>query len=277
MVIPVRDVNPVHQTPWATYALITANLVVFLLTPTSATAVTGTASLAQICQQQAFYDRYAAIPIELVHNRPLALVPDGRIGVGEQGPGCVLAGPSYHKTPVLSAVTSLFLHGSWLHLLGNMLFLWVFGNNIEDRFGRLRYLLFYLGCGVVATYGFAFANPHSPEVLVGASGAIAGVLGAYFILYPRARVWSLVPLLLFIPLRLPAWLVLGLWFLLQWVYTAGYAVSPAGSVAYLAHVLGFLAGALVAVLMRGAQGSDDVGTVAPYPPTNPPWTRRHHR
>ncbi|MGH3684433.1 MAG: rhomboid family intramembrane serine protease [Pseudonocardiaceae bacterium] len=267
MVIPVRDVNPVHQTPWVTYALITANIVIFLLTPTSATAVTDAASLAQICQQQAFYDRYAAIPVELIHNRPLALVPDGRIGVDEQGPGCVLARPSYHKTPVLSAATSLFLHGSWLHVLGNMLFLWIFGNNIEDRFGRLRYLLFYLGCGVVATYGFALANPHSPEVLVGASGAIAGVLGAYLILYPRARVWSLVPLLLFIPLRLPAWLVLGLWFLLQWVYTAGYAVSPAGSVAYLAHVLGFLAGALVALLMRGAQGSDDMGAVAPYPPT----------
>jgi membrane associated rhomboid family serine protease len=277
MVIPVRDVNPVHQTPWVTYVLVMANIVVFLLTPSSATAVTGAASLAQICQQQAFYDRYAAIPVELVHNRPLALVPDGRIGVGEQGPGCVLAGPSYHKIPVLSAVTSLFLHGSWLHLLGNMLFLWVFGNNIEDRFGRLRYLLLYLGCGVVATYGFALAHPHSPEVLVGASGAIAGVLGAYLILYPRARVWSLVPLLLFIPLRLPAWLVLGLWFLLQWVYTAGYAVSPAGSVAYLAHVLGFLAGALVAVLMRGAHGSDDVGAGAPYPPPNPPWTRHHHR
>jgi rhomboid family protein len=275
MVIPVRDVNPVHQTPWVTYALITANIVVFLLTPALATSVTGAASLAQICQQQAFYDRYAAIPVELVHNRPLALVPDGRIGVGEQGPGCILARPNYHKTPVLSAVTSLFLHGSWLHLLGNMLFLWVFGNNIEDRFGRLRYLLFYLGCGVVAMYGFALAHPHSPEVLVGASGAIAGVLGSYLILYPRARVWSLVPLLLFIPLRLPAWLVLGLWFLLQWIYTAGYAVSPAGSVAYLAHVLGFLTGSLVAVLMRGAQGSDDVGTVAPYPPPHPPWTRRH--
>jgi membrane associated rhomboid family serine protease len=265
MVIPIHDVNPVRHTPWVTYALIAANVVVFLLTPTSATAVTGAASLAQICGQQAFYERYAAIPVELVHNQQLALVPDGRIGLDEQGPGCVLAPPSYHKTPVLSAVTSLFLHGSWLHLLGNMLFLWVFGNNIEDRFGRLRYLLFYLACGIVATYGFALANPHSTEALIGASGAIAGVLGAYLILYPRARVWSLVPMLLFIPLRLPAWLVLGLWFLLQWAYTAGYAISPAGSVAYLAHVFGFLAGALVALLMRGAQDSRGEGAVAPYP------------
>jgi membrane associated rhomboid family serine protease len=265
MVIPVRDVNPVHRTPWVTYALIAANIVIFLLTPTSATEVTGAASLAQICQQQAFYDRYAVIPVELVHNQPLALVPDGRIGVDEQGPGCVLAPPSYHKSPMLSAVTSLFLHGSWLHLLGNMLFLWIFGNNIEDRFGRLRYLLFYLACGVVASYGFAFTNADSTEVLIGASGAIAGVLGAYLILYPRARVWSLVPFLFFIPLRLPAWLVLGLWFLLQWVYTAGYAISPAGSVAYLAHVLGFLVGTLVGLLMRGAEGSRGKSTIAPYP------------
>ncbi len=265
MVIPVRDVNPVRQTPWVTYVLIAANIVVFLLTPASATAVTGAASLVQICRQQAFYDRYAAIPVELMHNRPQALVPDGRIGVDERGAGCVLTRPSYHKIPVLSAVTSLFLHGSWLHLLGNMLFLWIFGNNIEDRFGRLRYLVFYLVCGVVATYGFAFTNSHSSEVLIGASGAIAGVLGAYLVLYPRARVWSLVPLLLFIPLRLPAWLVLGMWFLLQWIYTVGYALSPAGSVAYLAHVLGFITGALVALLIRSTQGRDDMDEVAPYP------------
>jgi len=99
----------------------------------------------------------------------------------------------------------MFLHGSWLHLLGNMLFLFVFGNNVEDRFGRLRYLLFYLGCGLVATYGFAFANRNSTEVLIGASGAIAGVLGAYLVLYPKARVWSLLPFAFFIPLPLPAW------------------------------------------------------------------------
>ncbi|MDQ2788594.1 MAG: rhomboid family intramembrane serine protease [Pseudonocardiales bacterium] len=260
MVIPIRDVNPVHRTPWVTYALIAANIAIFLLTPASAITVTGAASLAQTCQQQAFYDRYAAIPIEVVHNQPLALVPDGRTGVGDQGPGCVVARPNYHKNPMLSVLSSLFLHGSWLHLLGNMLFLWIFGNNIEDRFGRFRYLLFYLACGVVATYGFALTNPHSTEVLIGASGAIAGVLGAYLILYPRARVWSLVPVLLFLPLRLPAWLVLGLWFLLQWVYTAGYAISSAGSVAYPAHVLGFVSGALVALLMRGAQRSHGEGS-----------------
>ncbi len=251
MVIPVHDVNPVRRIPWVTYALIAANIVVFLLTPTAPATITGGADVSQTCRQQAFYDHYAAIPAELMHNRQLAMVPNGRIGIGASGAGCVLAEPSYHKVPVLSALTSLFLHGSWLHLLGNMLFLLVFGNNIEDRLGRIRFLLFYLGCGVVATYGFAAANPDSTEVLIGASGAIAGVLGAYLVLYPRTRVWSLVPFLLFLPLPLPAWLVLGLWFLLQWVYAAGYAVSSAGSVAYLAHVFGFLAGVLVALLVRG--------------------------
>jgi membrane associated rhomboid family serine protease len=123
----------------------------------------------------------------------------------------------------------------------------VFGNNVEDRSGHLRFLLFYLLCGYVATYGFALAYPGSTVPLVGASGAVSGVLGAYLVLYPRARVWSLVPVLLFLPLRLPAWLVLGLWFALQWLYSAGYAVSEAGRVAYLAHVLGFLLGVLVAV------------------------------
>ncbi len=250
MVIPVHDVNPVRRTPWVTYLLIAANIGVFLLTPASATTVTGAANFAQTCQQEAFYDRYAAIPTELVHNQPLALVPDGQVVIGDRGPGCVVAPPAYSKNPVLSALTSLFLHGSWLHLLGNMLFLWIFGNNVEDRFGRARYLLFYLACGMVATYGFALTHADSTEVLIGASGAIAGVLGAYIVLYPRARVWSLVPVLFFIPLRLPAWFVLGLWFLLQWIYTAGYAVSSAGSVAYVAHVFGFVVGALVALMMR---------------------------
>ncbi|HZE50893.1 MAG TPA: rhomboid family intramembrane serine protease [Jatrophihabitantaceae bacterium] len=261
MVIPVHDVNPVRRTPWVTYALIAVNLIVFLLTPSAPENVTGNASLAQTCRQQAFFDRYAAVPSELTHNRQLALVPSGHTGVGPQGAGCVLERPSYHKVPLLSAFTAMFLHGSWLHLLGNMLFLFIFGNNVEDRFGRLRYLLFYLGCGLVATYGFAFANRNSTEVLIGASGAIAGVLGAYLVLYPKARVWSLLPFAFFIPLPLPAWVVLGGWFLLQWAYTAGFAVTSAGSVAYLAHVYGFVAGAVIAFVVRGV--TDDPNRRAP--------------
>ena len=263
VVIPVRDVNPVQRIPWVTYALIAVNFVVFLLTPAASITVSGADSVAHTCQQEAFFDQYAAIPVELVHNQQLPVVADGEVGLGPRGPACLLTPPSYHKNPVVSALTSMFLHGGWLHILGNMLFLWIFGNNVEDRFGRLRYLLFYLGCGMLATYGFAVANPQSTDALIGASGAIAGVLGAYLILYPRARVWSLVPFLLFIPLRLPAWIVLGLWFLLQWVYTAGYAVSQAGSVAYLAHVLGFLAGVVVALVIRGSEGRR--AQVTPYP------------
>jgi len=256
MVIPVHDVNPVRRTPWVTYALIAANVIVFLRTPGGPSSLSGDASLSQVCHLQAFYDHYAAIPKELAHNQPLGLVPNGQAGVGAHGAGCVVGPPGYDKIPVLSAFTAMFLHGSWLHLLGNMLFLWIFGNNVEDRFGRVSYLLFYLGCGMVATYGFALANPNSTEVLIGASGAIAGVLGAYIVLYPRTRVWSLVPFAFFIPLPLPAWLVLGGWFLLQWAYTAGFAVSSAGSVAYLAHVFGFVAGALVALLVRTGSSSD---------------------
>jgi membrane associated rhomboid family serine protease len=165
----------------------------------------------------------------MIDNQPLRRVPTGDVGaVGGNEVSCETARPSYHKIPALSVLSAMFLHGGWLHLLGNMLFLWIFGNNVEDRFGRIRYLLFYLLCGYVAAYGFALADPDSTTPLIGASGAIAGVLGAYIVLFPRARVWSLVPVLFFIPLRLPAWLVLGLWFVLQWFYSAGHAVS-AGS------------------------------------------------
>src|SRR5919201_1487344 len=134
MVIPVHDINPVRRTPWVTYALIAANFVVFLLTPGVAT-LSGSVSLAELCHQQAFFDQWAAIPHELVTNHQLPLVPNGHVGFGPHGAGCFVGPPAYDKYPVLSALTAMFLHGSWLHLLGNMLFLWVFGNNIEDRFG----------------------------------------------------------------------------------------------------------------------------------------------
>jgi len=244
MVIPVHDINPLRRTPWVTYALIAANVVVLLLTPGTLPGTAPTAAVA--CRQQAFDDRYGAIPHELITGRPLRQVPTGQEVDTAQGAACVIARPSYHKSPPLSVLTAMFVHAGWLHLLGNMLFLFVFGNNVEDRFGHLGFALFYAVCGYVAAYGFAFINANSQEPLVGASGAIAGVLGAYLALYPRVRVWSLVPFLFFIPLRLPVWLVLGLWFVLQWVYAAGFAVSDAGTVAYLAHVIGFVFGFLVA-------------------------------
>ncbi|MFD8273503.1 rhomboid family intramembrane serine protease [Streptomyces flaveolus] len=250
MVIPVHDVNPARRTPWVTYALIIANVLVFLFTPGMTGSVTGGSSLAQLCHLQAFLDHYAAVPQELLQHRLPRLVPTGQTGVGPRGPGCVIGPPDYDKSPELSVLTAMFLHGSWLHLLGNMLFLWIFGNNVEDRMGHVRFLLFYGVCGYAATYGFALLNADSGDPLIGASGAIAGVLGAYLVLYPKARVWVLVPFLIFLPLRLPAWIVLGFWFGLQAVYSSGGAVSAAGTVAYVAHVVGFLAGMLIAWPLR---------------------------
>jgi membrane associated rhomboid family serine protease len=274
VVLPVHDQNPVRRTPWMTYLLIAANIVVFLLTPAVMTAGVEGTSLGELCRQEAFYERYGAIPRELIDNQPLPEVPTGEVGVGANGAGCVVEPRWYDKIPALSVLFSMFLHGSWLHLLGNMLFLWVFGNNVEDRFGRLRFLLFYLFCGYVAAYGFALANSDSAQPLVGASGAVSGVLGSYLVLFPWARVWSLVPVLFFIPLRLPAWLVLGMWFVLQWIYSAGYAITRAGSVAYLAHVLGFVVGMVVALPMRRPRRP-------PYAyPDRPPevgWPRRRPR
>jgi membrane associated rhomboid family serine protease len=132
-----------------------------------------------------------------------------------------------------------------------MLFLYVFGNNVEDRLGRLRFLVFYLFCGYAATFGFALFQAHSTQPLVGASGAIAGVLGAYLVLFPRARVWSLLTFFFFLPVRLPAWLVLGSWFLLQYLYFQRAGIAPGSGVAYGAHVIGFIVGALLVWRMRG--------------------------
>ncbi|MEV0269476.1 rhomboid family intramembrane serine protease [Hamadaea sp. NPDC050747] len=253
MVIPIYDVNPVRRTPWVTYGLIVANVLALLFTPVFANMGIGSEAVSDLCHQTAFFQHYAAIPKELISNTQLPLVATGAVGRMGNGLGCVVDAPAYTKQPALSVLTSMFLHGGWLHLLGNMLFLWVFGNNIEDRFGRIGYLLVYVASGYAAAYGFALANPDTTEPLIGASGAVSGILGAYLVLFPRARVWSLVPILFFIPLRLPAWIVLGTWFVLQWLYSAGLAVTGGGEVAYLAHVLGFLVGVLAALPFRGGR------------------------
>ncbi|EKX63719.1 rhomboid family intramembrane serine protease [Streptomyces ipomoeae] len=248
MVIPVHDVNPVRRTPWVTYTLIGANVFVFVFMPGLAGSVAGDSDLAQLCHLRAFVEQYAAVPQELIHHQLPRLVPTGEVDPGTGA--CALGPPGYDKSPSLSVLTAMFLHGGWLHLLGNMLFLLIFGNNIEDRLGHIRFAIFYVACGYAAAYGFALANSDSNTPLIGASGAIAGVLGAYLVLYPRARVWVLVPFLIFLPLRLPAWIVLGFWFGLQAVYSSGEGVSDAGTVAYMAHVVGFLAGMLIAWPLR---------------------------
>jgi membrane associated rhomboid family serine protease len=257
MVIPVHDINPLRRTPWVTWALIAINVGVLLITPGMIPGSLPQAATA--CRQDAFDYRYGAIPREMIKGRPLQVVPTGRAVTTASGPACLAGPPPYHKNPVLSVLTAMFVHAGWLHLLGNMLFLAVFGNNVEDRFRRLPYLIFYLACGYIAAYGFALVHPSSTTPLIGASGAISGVLGAYLALYPRARVWSLVPFLFFIPLRIPAWIVLGLWFVLQWAYAVG-GIAGGGAVAYVAHVFGFIAGLLVGLAVRAAGSGSSATT-----------------
>ena len=251
MVIPIHDDNPVRRTPYITYLLIALNFLFFFTEPVVSQIGVGSQTVSQVCQQQAYFDKYAAIPKELTSGKPL---PPHQYEI--QTSGGVVDCPVINeksKKPYLSVLYSMFLHGGWLHILGNMLFLWIFGNNVEDVFGRLKFLIFYLFCGYVAAYGFAYGSPDSKTTLVGASGAIAGVLGAYLVLFPRARVMSLIPIaIILIPLRLPAWVVLGGWFLLQWLYSNGTGVSSGAGVAYLAHVFGFVAGVLIALLARPA-------------------------
>jgi membrane associated rhomboid family serine protease len=252
MVIPIHDRNPVRRTPWITYLLIAANFAIFLAIepidhlPTFHQNTT----VAQACHQERFFERYGAIPRGLTTGHPVA---PRRIGVRTNRGVVACPAQHYDKSPALSVLFAMFLHGGWLHILGNMLFLFVFGNNVEDRFGRLGFLAFYLVSGYVAAYAFAFAFAGSTQPLIGASGAIAGVLGSYLVLYPRAKVTSLVPFLFFIPLRLPAWVVLGFWFVLQYAYSQGAAVASGAGVAYVAHVAGFVFGALVGLVARAVR------------------------
>jgi len=157
-----------------------------------------------------------------------------------------------HDFAVRNLLTSMFLHGGWLHLLGNMLFLYIFGDNVEDRMGHARYLAFYLLCGMAAGAAQALTNPYSREPMVGASGAIAGVLGAYFLFYPRARVVTLVPIFFFLQvMEIPAVFFLLFWFLMQLVSgvaTVGRAAT--GGVAFWAHVGGFIAGMVLGPVLR---------------------------
>jgi len=151
-------------------------------------------------------------------------------------------------------VTSMFLHGGWMHVIGNMWYLWIFGDNVEDRLGHGRFIVFYLLCGTVAAFGQVFADPTSMLPTIGASGAIAGVMGAYFVLYPQSRVLTLIPLFIFIELvEVPAIVLLGFWFLLQ-LFSAGTiavtASTGGGGVAFMAHVAGFVCGILAVFVFR---------------------------
>ncbi|MGA5816427.1 rhomboid family intramembrane serine protease [Kitasatospora sp. NPDC094028] len=239
--------RPAGPASAVSYALIAVNTLVFLLAPAAGLNPLYGTGQARVCAEQRYEQRWGTIPAEILAGRPLT--SEQLAEAPDPVPGCpVAATPGKH--PALSVLTGLFLHAGWLHLAGNLLFLYVFGPTVEQRLGRARFAVFYLAAGSLATYGFALAEAHSPgstRVLLGASGAISAVLGAYLRFHPRARVTTLVPLLLFLPLRFPAWLVLGLWFALQW-----WSVHAAGpGVAYLVHVIGFSAGFLYACAVAG--------------------------
>jgi membrane associated rhomboid family serine protease len=155
----------------------------------------------------------------------------------------------------VTVLTSMFLHGGFLHVAGNMLYLWIFGDNVEDRFGHGRFLVFYLLCGTVAALAQTIMSPDSVIPMVGASGAIAGVMGAYFVMYPKSRIVTLIPIFIFIQLvEVPAVVFLGLWFLLQFLSGVGSSVSPesgiSGGIAFWAHVAGFAAGTIAVFAFR---------------------------
>jgi membrane associated rhomboid family serine protease len=155
-----------------------------------------------------------------------------------------------------SVFTSMFLHGGWMHILGNMLFLWIFGDNVEDRLGHGRFVVFYLLCGMVAALAHVMSEPGSLIPTIGASGAVAGVMGAYFVLYPHSRILTLLPLFIFWQvIEVPAVLFLGLWFALQLFSGVGTMLmatqgAPAGGIAFWAHVAGFVAGVVLVFAFR---------------------------
>ena len=222
--IPLRDENPSETIPYVTYLLIAINVTVFgfqLVT------------LLTMGQERAAWLVYVAgaVPLELTSFRDL-------------GPPNVVPVP-------LTLLSSMFMHGGIAHLLGNMLFLWVFGDNVEDFMGHGRFLAFYVATGLAAALAHIAAYPTSDVPVVGASGAISGVLGAYILLYPRAKVVTLIPIVIFFyVVDVPAFFFLGVWFVMQLVNARVDASMTGGGVAFLAHVGGFVAGVLAVPLFQ---------------------------
>ncbi|MCB2110129.1 MAG: rhomboid family intramembrane serine protease [Defluviimonas sp.] len=245
---PIRDHNPSATTPFVVYALIALNAAIFLMQlPHSGSE----AALAAFWRDWALY------------------------------PALVTQGGDYR-----GILGSMFLHAGWMHIIGNMLFLWIFGDNLEDQMGHLGFLAFYLACGVLAALAHIAASPGSEVPTVGASGAIAGVMGGYLLLFPRAKVDVLVIIvILFKVISIPAWVMLGLWFALQ-IFGGIGTPAEGGGVAYWAHAGGFLTGlglTLPVWLRRGATGfwqSTDGRPPHPeaaYAPSSIPIVRRRRR
>jgi membrane associated rhomboid family serine protease len=219
--IPIRDDAPKAVTPYVTYILIALNTLVFLFE----------VSLPQR-ELNRFIYQFGVVPVLYAQ--------------GEGG--------------ILQLLSSTFLHGSWLHLIANMWALFIFGDNIEDYLGGFKYLALYLACGIIASVAHIFFNPGSQVPSVGASGAIAGVMGAYFLLFPAARVLTVVPIFFAWLVWLPAWVVLGYWFLAQFVSGAATSIAQtsgtlrnAGGIAFWAHVGGFIGGVLMIKLFKPRQ------------------------
>ena len=233
--IPLKDDAPRITTPYINYFLLTANIVIFLYQK-SLPLIGGDALF------NSFVRDFGVIPLRI----PIWLaggdVPSQFVHF--LGARYVSAGAAF-----LPILTSMFLHGGWLHLIFNMWWLWIFGDNVEDYLGHFRYLVFYLVAGILATLTHIAFNYYSPIPSLGASGAIAGVLGAYFLLYPSARVLTLVPFLFVFFLWIPAWIILGYWFVVQFLTGAATALastsSATGGIAVWAHVGGFVAGLIL--------------------------------
>jgi membrane associated rhomboid family serine protease len=211
--IPLRDKNPTRHFPFITITLIVINLLVFIYE----------LSLGQNLEKFVF--RFGVTPNEIYQSLHLGI---------------------FKPLAFITLITSIFLHGGWLHLGGNMLYLWIFGDNVEDKLGSVRFLIFYLLCGIAASALHIYIEQTSIVPSVGASGAISGVIGAYLLMFPKARVVTLVPIFIFIQIiELPAYIILGLWFVLQFfngMLSLGNATAGMGGVAWWAHIGGFIAG-----------------------------------
>ena len=232
---PYRDDNPTLRTPVVTIAIIAANVIAWLVVQGAGMEPALARSICEL----------GATPANLMGHVHRTTTLD-------LGPGlvCVLG-----REPDWSTVlTSMFMHGGWMHLLGNMWFLWIFGNNVEDSMGRLRFVVFYLLCGTVASLTQVLVDPTSAVPMVGASGAIGGVMGAYIVLYPRVRVHMLVFLgIIFFTISVPAYFMLGYWIVLQILGGLPQLSSDAAGVAFWAHIGGFGAGALLIRLFADAR------------------------
>ena len=241
--IPLRDNIPSRTTPFVNYLMIAACAWVFVQ------------QLNEQPGQPSLVEQYGMIPQRVRSPEKPIVLTDQKVERTRFGPQVSVVERRAADSAVpekLTLLTCIFLHGGWMHFIGNMWFLMIFGDNVEDRLGHFGYLIFYLGCGVAASAAHMAASPESTIPTIGASGAIAGVMGAYLLLYPRAKVLTLVPILIFFHmLVLPAPLFLGVWFVIQFFQgTFAITSTQASGVAWWAHIGGFVTGVIVAAVLR---------------------------